>query len=344
MLALLTGWPALCVAANDTASTEPEISGPFLALILPVDSADFAGPANAVAAGCRSALQAVDALLPMQLGRTDAVTANVVSAYLRAIERGAAVIVGPMTRDAVTALTRQPAPSVPTLALNVPEANATLPERFYSFGLSVEAEARLIARKGAGARFKRAVVVQARSALSRRISQAFANEWLSSGGSIVGIEDLAHDMHLPSLRQRLLQSRADLVFLSADAADARFVRPYLPRQLPVYATSLVHNGRADVLANADLEGIRLFEMPWLVQRDHPAVMVYPRPESLEDEFQRFYALGIDACRVALLLASRQEPIDLDGVTGHIRLRPEGLVEREPVAAVFRGGAVVQEAR
>jgi uncharacterized protein len=336
----------LCVAANDTASAEPGKRGrPFLALILPVDSADFGGPAKAVAAGCRAALETADApRLPMQLGRTDGDTANVISAYLRAIERGAAVVVGPMTRDAVTALARQAAPSVPTVALNVPESNAALPPRFYSFGLSAEAEARLAARRGAATGLKHAVIVQARSALARRVSQAFAEEWLASGGSIAGLEEVNHDTHLPALRQQLVRSRTELVFLSAEAADARFIRPYLPRHLPVYATSLVHTGRADPVADADLEGIRLFEMPWLVQRDHPAVMVYARPEGLEDGFQRFYALGIDACRVALLLAGGQESIDLDGVTGHIRLRPGGRLEREPLAVVFRGGEVVREGR
>jgi outer membrane PBP1 activator LpoA protein len=175
------------------------------------------------------------------------------------------------------------------------------------------------------------------------MSQAFADEWLALGGSIPDVQDVSREANLPALRQRLAESKADLVFLSADAADARLAGPYLPRHVPIYVASLVHTGVADPLANADLEGMRLFEMPWLVQPDHPAVMVHPRQESLAGEWQRFYALGIDACRLAPLLAAHREAFDLDGVTGRIRMRPGGRVEREPVAAVFRAGSAVPDA-
>jgi outer membrane PBP1 activator LpoA protein len=118
--------------------------------------------------------------------------------------------------------------------------------------------------------------------------------------------------------------------------------PYLPRQVPTYAASVVHTLRPDPASDIDMEGIHVFEMPWLVQPDHPAVMVYPRPDDITGDLQRFYALGIDACRLAPLLARHQEAFEVDGVTGHIRGGPAGMIEREPVPAVFRGGAPVAE--
>ena len=338
----MTGWAALCGAAGDTASEPARGIAPLLSLILPLESPDFAAPASAVAAGCRSALQVDGNPLSVELSRTDAAPANVIAAYRAAIERGAAVIVGPMTRDSVTALAHQVKPSAPTLALNIPEGDAVLPPGFFSFGLSAEAEARLIARSAAEAGLRSAVVVQARSALARRMSQAFADEWFALGGSIPDVQDFSREANLSTLRQRLAASKAELIFLSGDAADARLVAPYLARHIPIYAVSLVHTGRPDPLASADLEGIRLFEMPWLVQPDHPAVMVYPRPESLADELQRFYALGIDACRLAPLLAAHREALELDGVTGRIRMRAGGRIEREPVASVFRDGSAVPD--
>jgi uncharacterized protein len=82
------------------------------------------------------------------------------------------------------------------------------------------------------------------------------------------------------------------------------------------------------------------DMPWLVQPDHAAVMVYPRVDGLPTELQRFYALGIDSCRIAGQLLSGQQTINLDGVTGKISYRGGSSLQREPIQAVFRDGVGV----
>jgi outer membrane PBP1 activator LpoA protein len=58
------------------------------------------------------------------------------------------------------------------------------------------------------------------------------------------------------------------------------------------------------------------------------------------ELQRFYALGIDAYRIALWLAdARNDFAPLDGVTGTISMDRERRLHREPVAAQFAQGEV-----
>jgi len=76
-----------------------------------------------------------------------------------------------------------------------------------------------------------------------------------------------------------------------------------------------------------------------VQPDHPAVMVYPRPRGLAGELERFYALGIDAFRIAAALLQGSPALSLDGVTGRITLYGNQMA-REPVQAVFRNGVGV----
>ena len=53
------------------------------------------------------------------------------------------------------------------------------------------------------------------------------------------------------------------------------------------------------------------DMPWFVQPDHPAVMVYPAPDArMAVEQERLYALGIDAYRLCgLLLQSDAKAVD-----------------------------------
>jgi outer membrane PBP1 activator LpoA protein len=80
-------------------------------------------------------------------------------------------------------------------------------------------------------------------------------------------------------------------------------------------------------------------MPWLLQPDHPAVMIYPHSTSLlEPEVDRLYALGIDSYRLVYsLIANRPNNVmPLDGVTGRIHLNGQQF-QREPIPAFFRQG-------
>jgi outer membrane PBP1 activator LpoA protein len=132
-----------------------------------------------------------------------------------------------------------------------------------------------------------------------------------------------------------------MVFLALDGPEARAVRPYVSGTLPVYATSMSVDPRADPAVNVDLQGVRYFDMPWFVQPDHAAVMVYPAPKgALSVEQERLYALGIDAYRLAILILKPETPPPLDGVTGRIVLSPGNAFLRGMTAAEVDGGRVV----
>ena len=309
-------------------------------MLLPLDAPEFAPPAEAVLAGCKAALALVEGKPALEVVRTDASSGHIMARYEAAATRGAAVIVGPMTRNGVTALAASGRVRSLTLALNAPEQPVAMPENLYAFGLSIDAEARQVARSAYADHLRDAVVVQSVSALSKRASQAFAEEWFALGGSISDTAEFGPQADLRRLHQKLSKSDADLIFLAADPVQARAVRPYLNNQIPVFATSQINNGRVDPVANVDLNGIRFIEMPWLAQPDNVTAMIYPRPDSLAPELQRFYALGIDACRIANELLSRRLPLNLEGVTGTLTLKSTGYVEREGMQSVFRDGSAV----
>src|SRR5438445_83314 len=209
--------PALCAAVDDPASRTPA-ERPFIGLLLPLNAPDFARAAEAVRLGCQAALVFSENRQVMRVLRTDARPESILAEYEAAVQSGAAVIVGPLTRSGVSALAAAGRVSVATLAIN--------------------------------------------------------------------------------------------------------------------------DGKTGPLVNSDLNGIRFVDMPWLVQPDHAAVMVYPRLEGFSTELQRFYALGIDSCRIAGELLSGQQRVSLDGVTGKISYHGGNALEREPVQAVFRDGVGV----
>jgi outer membrane PBP1 activator LpoA protein len=199
-------------------------------------------------------------------------------------------------------------------------------------------------------------VVQSASALGRRAGEAFAAAWKERGGQVRVVEfppDAGDPDALDALRASLAAQTVpgapdaaggSAIFLAADADEARRVRPYLG-SVPTYATSRINDGRRGGLSDIDLDGIHFVDMPWLLEPDHPAVMVYPRPGDITNpDLQRLYALGIDACRLARIFVQGPPPdgrISLDGVTGALRLRaspgrPGRAVEREPLGASFDG--------
>jgi outer membrane PBP1 activator LpoA protein len=333
----------LCVAADNEASTGATspagLVQPELALLLPLAAPAFARPAEAVRLGFMAALKQSGEKLNVGMFATDASSASILAQYEQAVKLGARLVVGPMTRGGVSALAASTLVSIPTLGLNLPESNTALPPRFYTFGLALEAEAELVARSAAAENLKSAIVVSAKGALAQRSSAAFAETWTRLGGVIV--ESYAFDAQtdLSALGQALANVPADLVFLAANTEQARVVHPFLNHRIAVFATSQVNSGGKDALANRDLNGIRFVEMPWLVQPDHPAVMVYPRLQGIADELERFYALGIDAFRIAAALLQGSRTLSLDGVTGTITLYGNQMA-REPVQAVFRNGVGV----
>lgn len=337
----------LCVATENEASavakagasasaTESTVQ---LALLLPLASPDFARPAEALRQGFMAAHKHGGGKLAVGIFSTDASSENMLAGYDRAARLGASLIIGPMTRRGVSALAASKLVSVPTIGLNQPEDKTDLPPQFYTFGLALEAEAQLVARLAFADFFKSAILVSAKGPLAQRSRDAFAEAWRRLGGTIKAAYEFGPQTDLPALKEVLSTAAVDMIFLAGDVEQARAVRPFLNNYIAVFATSQVNSGRNEPLANVDLNGIRFVEMPWLVQPDHPAVMVYPRPEGITGELERFYALGIDAFRIASALLEAPRRLGLDGVTGRLTLYGNE-VAREPVQAVFRNGVGV----
>jgi outer membrane PBP1 activator LpoA protein len=324
-----------------SAAAQKEAQTPHIALLLPLHSPAFGRAAEAVQQGFMAAASVQAAELPVKIYPSGDQVEEVLTAYREALRSGARVIAGPLTKNAVTALAASRLVTAPTLALNTPEKDAEMPRQLYLFGLSAEAEARQIARLAFSEGRKSAAIVSSGTALAKRMQAAFAGEWQEMGGQIVAqLVFSGTEIHFPKLREAIADRSADMIFLAAEAQEARLVRPYLDPAVATYATSQIYGGKGEIQKNVDLNGILFVDMPWLLQPDHPAVMVYPRPApALGVELERLYALGIDAWRLTrLLLESPPRPgTVLDGVTGQISMTEARQFTRELTRAEFRDG-------
>ncbi len=326
---------------------------PHVALILPTASPALGRLAEAVRAGFVASAEAAGAeTVPVAFIAVDNEGPALVEACRHAQRAGAVLVVGGLTRDGATALAASDCPRQPVLALNEPQGFAALPgsdprladlpRNLYHVSLSLENEARQAALLAVADGWRSAIVIASASPLARRVREAFEREWDRAAGEIRRVPFGGNPDDAPAIRDRIATIPADMVFLALEQAEARAVRPYVSGMLPIYATSMSVDPRAEPTVNVDLQGVRYMEMPWFVQPDHPAVMVYPLPRgALSVEQERLYALGIDAYRLALaLLRPGAEPPAVDGVTGRITLAPGNAFVRALTPSEVDGGRVV----
>ncbi|MDO9011168.1 MAG: penicillin-binding protein activator [Gallionella sp.] len=318
--------------SNTPLSAEQD-STPHIALLLPLQSANFGTAAAAVQQGFMAAAHLNPQALPVRAYSNVDENSSITAVYRHAIANGARAVVGPLTRNGVTALAELQYFPVPTLGLNIPDSRPV--HNLYFFGMAVEMEARQVAQLARRQGFLRAIVITSHGSLARRLQFAFEEQWIASGGTITREIEASDDA---TVFANIVAQPDTLVFFAADVTQARQIRPYLPNSLAIYATSLLFTGDNETLINFDLDGIRFIDMPWLLQSDHPAVMLYPRTHPpLPIDQERLYALGIDAFRlIQVLLANQLAALPLDGVTGRIQLS-EHTFQREALAALFVQG-------
>jgi outer membrane PBP1 activator LpoA protein len=337
---LYGGVPSRASEAPDAA---PTAASEHVALLLPAGSDAFGKPAEAVRAGfLEGSSKHTGPPLKLRLYPVSDDPLQIVATYRSAIAAGARLVVGPLTRNGVTALAAQAdVISVPTLALNVAEGVSSNPPNLYTLSLQIEAEARQVAQLALRDGRSKALTVTGPTPLGRRMRDAFIDEFRSGGGSHIADHDYSIESEaLGRLKQAAVSGSAEVVFLALDAPRARAVGPYIA-PLQAYGTSQVNPGARAAGAFIDLVGVRFVDMPWMLQPDHPAVLTYGRDASrASDDLERLHALGIDAFRVAQELLAGKRELDIDGVTGHLTLGADGHVKRDLLVALITGGQLV----
>ena len=318
-------------------------------LLLPGETTPFARAAEAVRAGFFAAHAAAGAPMAVEARDSDETPAAVIAAIDAAAGRGVRMVVGPLSRDAVDALARTGGARLPVLALNTPAGDAPLPSSMLALGLRVEDEARAIVRAlargplaaGVSGEPRPLAIVVGNGVLERRAGAAFAAAAREFRRRAETFELSIRQDRLAELSKRLAAQPWQAVLLALDAGEAAAVRPWLPPETIAVATSRVYLlEQSGVGLAQELEGVAFVDMPWLVEADHPAVMVYPRAATpYSAELERLYALGIDAYRIASEWLAGSQRFELDGVTGRLRVDPAlaGRVERLPTLAVFVDG-------
>ena len=311
-----------------------------IALVLPLQSPTYGRAAEAVKAGFMAAAERAGAGAGGRVRVIGHGDDGVLPAFAAAEQSGAALVVGPLTRDDLkTVLAMAPAQSR-MLALNLPDDLTQLPSEAYALTLGVDGDATLLARVARADGVRAVALVSSDAPLQQRFTTAFAAEWRRIGGAAPREYRFDANPEVLTLLRRELGARPpDAVVLAVDAEDASLAKSFLPPG-PVLAVSQIADGLPATMLR-DLEGVRYVEIPWLADPDAPGLAKMPHASLDSPVLERLYALGLDAFAVAQMLAETVPPsrIELDGATGHIVLTTTRVFERQGRVVAIRDGRI-----
>ena len=295
---------------------------------------------------------------------------DAIAAYQQAIADGADLVIGPIDKEKVTEISLMPSLEVPVLSLNYPDTPPAAPLKgFYQFGLAVEDEARQVARQAFLEGHRQAMVIIPTQDWSERSARAFVDEWEQLGGVVVNrtqfqpgvnysglvkdamlieqsqirTRDMQELLGIPLQSSPRSRSDVDMIFLIADPAQARQIKPtfafHYAGKIPVYSTSQVYSGQPNPKADRDLNGIRFNTMPWLfdtTSREKQAVAQHTKSAAV---YGRLHALGADAFRLYARLPQLEKVPNMRiyGATGALHMLSDRRIEREQIWVRFRNG-------
>jgi outer membrane PBP1 activator LpoA protein len=352
----MPGAPAM---AAPVAPAVPAATPTRMALLLPNRGGMFGAAADAVRTGFLTAYSRQKENIQLSIIETGDSVADMQRAYDDASARFD-ILIGPLSRSAVTSIIQSGRVSKPTVALAQPDlppdSEQRLPPLMLAIGLSIDDEARQVANwvekeKTPGKIFavstsvtwqKRAV--RAFQATARQLGMQAEVLELTTPGNVLSAPGLAQ------LARRIEQEKPALIFAALDAAQTLQLRSAIGTELPIYGTSQINpytlNRDNPNDKMPELDGVRLIDIPWQLQPGQSAVARYPRPATADGErpnadMARLYALGIDAYRIAFEIAQQRSGFDIDGVTGRLNVNMVGggatYFQRQETQAVYQDG-------
>jgi outer membrane PBP1 activator LpoA protein len=291
------------------------------------------------------------------------------AAYDAAVAAGAELMIGPLAQEQLIAWRHRDNQPIPLMTLNwfpggnTPAANAE------QLALAPEDESRQIARLAFESDARKALLIRPQGQWGNDMSAALADRWSELDGTLHAVarysgqqdysSSLKEALNLAASQQRADKIRQlvalplefsprrrrdiDTVFLLASRPeDARSIKPLIAfhyaGDLPVYGNSQVYSGRVDPVRDRDLNGIKLVEIPWIMEPESPIARQVADAGG-DPRHGALYALGADAFllnwRVQQL---RHNPSSLfRGHSGLLSMDSEGRVHRELIPATIRRG-------
>jgi len=273
-------------------------------------------------------------------------------------ETQSALIIGPLDKNSLNKLTTFERLNTKTLALNYLDNNTINTKNLFQFGLAPETETKQISQRLNNRGLNKVAVIAPESNWGFRLHDSFLNDLILEKGTLIESAFYSNQASLSQTVAKLLatdesKKRAkkiraitktsfefqprrrkdiDAILMIARPNIAKQINPlfayHYANSIPIFSTSQVHSGNND---NNDLEGIEFIEMPWMLSAtiDIKKQINNIIPESSQ-KYMRFYALGVDAFKLAPRLTLLKEVNDskINGHTGILSMNKSGQINRD----------------
>lgn len=285
---------------------------------------------------------------------TSGTPAGAVAAYRKASSEGADYVVGPLGRDEVGALFKEPELGVPMLALN--RGPAAPPSGNASFALAPEDDGIAAAEYLLSRNARRVLVLVGSDDGMRRSATAFREHFASRGGTVVETLSIAEK---PADSTAALQAATqkeggvDAVFLALKGGQARALASQLGASgliaKPRVATAQLLSGTGKADQDKLLDGIAFPTETWSVQ----GIAGLPSAESTggilstaRGPAAKLFAFGYDAWLLTAYLERLAGDANnkVDGATGDLRIDGFGNIVRSPAWSTFSNGQIIALSR
>jgi len=300
---------------------------------------------------------------------------NIEPIYQQAVEAGAELIIGPLSKSMVNQLAAKESLPVPTLALNYADSVDKSPHNLYQFGLAPADEISQVLDLAWARGYRRAALIAPDASDYRRLRSAFSVDWQNRGGSVVSLSTYgetndysiviknllaidASEERLANLRSLLPRNNIefiprprqdiDFIFLVANPRQARLIKPtlafYFAANIPVFALPSVFDGIPESTDNRDLEGIWFADAPWLLEDGSLKQKINNELRSAQGSSQRLRALGVDSFQLypRLTQMDTKDDVEILGATGILSLSETKRIHRSLEFAQFRNGTVTRD--
>lgn len=304
----------------------------------------------------------------------DSYDTPIAALYQQALHDGMQVIIGPLDKQRISELHQLQAPSIPIIALNETEENAS--KQILSLSLNPEDDTVQVASLAWLKGHQRALIFTPQTNFGQRLASHFANIWQQFGGTISGVQTynpkqadystpIKSLLHIDNSQNRFKQLRrqlnlsiefmarrrqdVDFIFLIAAPRDGRLIKPQLrfhhATQLPVFSTSKIYDGKHNPVANRDLDGVFFCDIPSLIE---PNNVVEIDTSTLSNQWnisngpsKRLFALGIDVYQTISQVSRLKNSAfaRFSGSTGILSITPEGKISRQLSCASFNRGTI-----
>jgi hypothetical protein len=216
------------------------------------------------------------------------------------------------------------------------------------------------------------MILSTNHAWGRKAANAFSQQWQQLGGNVVTEGFYGERSEYSPVIKQLLQlddseQRArnlrriigqaiefeprrrqdiDMIFLLARPDEARSIKPMLAfhygGDIPIYGTSHLYSGIPSPGRDADLNGIKFSDMPWILSKNTALKnQIQTEVKQLDEAFLRMYALGIDSYRLYPRLRQLEQLPEsrMYGETGNLSLTAQRVIQRRLMWAQIRNGKV-----